>query len=84
MDIYIQDTSYHEHGVSFMSFYMAREKLSHQITLADQKAAAMATRKDTPKDPEAKDLEAFKSSPFYKKLPRIFQEKIGAGQKENV
>lgn len=76
---YLNNLIYHDRtGISFASFYAQHAKIAYDLAMAKQKAEAVATRKQIAEAPEVKpdEVEQFKASGFFKRLPKIFQEKL--------
>jgi hypothetical protein len=81
MHEYVAQPCYLTHGLSFESFY--RESQTIVTVLADRKyrAQLVAKRKlltEQIEQPPA-DTTAFQETPFFKKLPKIFQDSIRQG-----
>lgn len=81
IDRYLDNDKYRQtKGVSFSGFFAMKEKLAEDIAASTVTAAKVEERKaqTDPVVPQESDVEAFKKSAFYKKMPKIFQEKIDA------
>jgi hypothetical protein len=75
---YVSDERHHPTGVSFDSFYLHANHLTTIVTDRAARAQTVATRAAIaePPPPPATELETFQQTPFFAKLPPIFQQKI--------
>lgn len=82
IDAYVEQEQYHqERGLSFDGFYWAAAKIATDIAAAHTRTEVISTRQKQIQiidaaDPTAADIERFKQSAFFKKLPKLFQEKL--------
>lgn len=82
IDRYVDHDEYHrERGISFDGFYYCAAKLATDIAALENKAIAVEQREKITAQPDLvdADVQAFKNSPFFKRMPKIFQEKIDGG-----
>ena len=88
IDRYVERDDLHEHyGLTFTGFYFRAELLATQLAAEDTRATTLAVRQterqvmDTA-DPTPDEVAAFIRKPFFKKLPKIFQESLLGSQKD--
>ena len=81
LERYATTREYHrERGISFEGFYALHAKLATDLAAAEQKTAVVAQRRtaiaEADAAAEASMLEQFQQSAFFKRMPRLFQEKL--------
>lgn len=82
INYFVDNATMHDRGLSFDGFYHYIQKVALEVANAEHRATIVAARKaiaDTPQVPVEKssdEIEKFKQSPFFKRMPKGFQEKI--------
>lgn len=84
IDAYVGNREYHrQYGISFDSFYRQHAKVSLDLDSKEKREATIKergktiTKKDI--DPSTEELETFKKSGFFDKLPQGFKDKLTNG-----
>lgn len=79
---YIGNEQYHtDKGISFDGFYWSAAKIATDLAAAQTRAEVRSARQKAvtlTDDPPAQDIEKFKRSAFFKRLPSLFKEHLGA------